>query len=39
MFGNVRGGMPKVAFAALVDSDAGISLPEPTTLAVSTAVL
>ncbi|HSU43952.1 MAG TPA: transglutaminase family protein [Casimicrobiaceae bacterium] len=39
MFGNVRGGMPKVAFAALDDPDAGVSLPEPTTLAVSTASL
>lgn len=39
MFGNVRGGMPKVAFAALDDPDAGVCLPQPTTLAVSTAAL
>jgi transglutaminase-like putative cysteine protease len=37
MFGNVRGGMPKVAFAAVDDPAAGISLPQATTLAVSTA--
>jgi transglutaminase-like putative cysteine protease len=37
MFGDVRGSMPRVAFAAAEDPAAGISLPEPTTLAVSTA--
>ena len=36
MFGNVRGGMPLVAFAAVDDPAAGISLPQPTQLAVST---
>jgi transglutaminase-like putative cysteine protease len=39
MFGNVRGGMPKVVFAALDDPAAGIYLPQATTLAVSTAAL
>ena len=37
MFGNVRGGMPKVDFAAVEDAAAGIALPQPTTLAISTA--
>jgi transglutaminase-like putative cysteine protease len=37
MFGNVQGGMPRVAFAAEEDAAAGISIPAPTTLAVSTA--
>ena len=37
MFGNVRGNMPRVAFAAAEDPAAGIKRPEPTTLAVSTA--
>ena len=30
MFGNVRGGMPKVAFAAVDDPGAGVALPQPT---------
>ena len=38
MFGNVRGTAPKVAFAAAVDSVAGVALPQGTRLAVSTAV-
>jgi transglutaminase-like putative cysteine protease len=37
MFGNVRGGMPKIAFAAIEDAAEGIALPQPTTLAISTA--
>jgi len=37
MFGNVRGGMPTVAFAAVEDAAAGVGLPQPTTLALSTA--
>jgi len=37
MFGNVRGGMPTVAFAAIEDDAAGIAAPQPTRLAVSTA--
>ena len=37
MFGNVRGNMPRVAFAAAEDPVAGIKRPEATTLAVSTA--
>lgn len=37
MFGNVRGGAPKVAFAAVDDPAAGIVRPQPTRLAVSTA--
>jgi transglutaminase-like putative cysteine protease len=37
MFGNVQGRMPRVAFAAAEDPAAGISRPQPTTLAVSTA--
>jgi transglutaminase-like putative cysteine protease len=37
MFGQVRAGMPKVAFAAAEDIDAGVHRPEPTELAVSTA--
>jgi transglutaminase-like putative cysteine protease len=37
MFGNVRGSAPRVAFAAAEDLDAGITRPQPTTLAVSTA--
>lgn len=36
MFGNVQGRAPRVAFAAAEDPAAGISRPEPTTLAVST---
>jgi transglutaminase-like putative cysteine protease len=39
MFGNVRGGMPKVAFAAVEDAAAGVALPQPTALALSTAML
>ena len=39
MFGNVRGTMPRVAFAAAEDPAAGISRPESTALAVSTARL
>ena len=39
MFGNVRGGAPKVAFAAADDPSAGIMRPQPTRLAVSTADL
>lgn len=39
MFGNVRGGMPKVAFAATHDPSVGLVPPQPTRLAVSTAVL
>jgi hypothetical protein len=37
MFGNVRGGMPKLAFAAEDDAAEGIAAPQPTKLAVSTA--
>jgi transglutaminase-like putative cysteine protease len=37
MFGNVRGGMPRVAFTALDDPKAGVRLPQATALAVSTA--
>jgi len=37
MFGSVRGGMPKVAFAATDDPSAGVALPQATTLALSTA--
>lgn len=37
MFGDVRAGMPRVAFAAVEDVEAGISRPLPTALAVSTA--
>ena len=37
MFGNVRGGMPKVAFAAEDDPAEGVAAPQPTKLAVSTA--
>jgi transglutaminase-like putative cysteine protease len=37
MFGNVRGSAPRVAFAAAEDPAAGITRPEPTALAVSTA--
>jgi len=36
MFGNVRGGMPRVSFSAADDPAAGVTKPEPTTLAVST---
>jgi transglutaminase-like putative cysteine protease len=36
MFGNVRGGMPTVAFAAVDDPAAGVHLPKPTNLALST---
>ena len=39
MFGNVRGGMPKVAFAAVEDAAAGVGLPRATALALSTAGL
>jgi transglutaminase-like putative cysteine protease len=39
MFGAVRGGAPKVAFAAADDPSAGIARPQPTRLAVSTADL
>jgi transglutaminase-like putative cysteine protease len=39
MFGSVRGGAPKVAFAAADDPSAGIARPQPTRLAVSTAGL
>ena len=37
MFGNVKGGMPRVSFSAADDPAAGVSKPEPTALAVSTA--
>jgi transglutaminase-like putative cysteine protease len=37
IFGAVRAGPPRVAFAAADDPAAGIARPEPTTLAVSTA--
>ena len=37
MFGSVRGNMPRVAFAAAEDPAAGITRPQATTLAVSTA--
>jgi transglutaminase-like putative cysteine protease len=37
MFGDVRGAMPKVAFAATDDPSANVVMPQPTTLAVSTA--
>jgi transglutaminase-like putative cysteine protease len=37
MFGQVRSGMPQVQFAAAEDVAAGIALPSPTRLAVSTA--
>ena len=37
MFGNVRGGMPSIAFTAIEDPAAGLSAPQPTTLAISTA--
>jgi len=36
MFGNVKGGMPRVSFSATDDPAAGVTKPEPTTLAVST---
>ena len=39
MFGDVRTTMPKISFAASQDLDAGVSLPRPTTLAVSTATV
>jgi transglutaminase-like putative cysteine protease len=39
MFGEVRTTMPSISFAAAPDQDAGILLPRPTTLAVSTAAL
>lgn len=39
MFGDVRGGAPKIAFAAADDPAAGIAPPQPTRLAVSTAAL
>lgn len=37
MFGNVRGSMPKIAFAAADDPEAGVAPPQRTHLAVSTA--
>jgi transglutaminase-like putative cysteine protease len=37
MFGEVRGTMPTVSFRAVEDVAAGVSLPYPTTLAISTA--
>jgi transglutaminase-like putative cysteine protease len=37
MFGDVRGAMPKVAFTATDDPAANVVMPQPTTLAVSTA--
>ena len=37
MFGKVRGSMPRVAFAAAEDAEAGVARPQPTSLAVSTA--
>lgn len=37
MFGSVQGGMPKVAFAAADDPASGVRMPQPTSLAVSTA--
>jgi len=37
MFGNVKGGMPRVSFSATDDPAAGVTKPGPTTLAVSTA--
>ncbi len=37
MFGDVRGSAPRVAFAAADDPSAGVTRPQPTTLAVSTA--
>ena len=39
MFGPVRSTMPAVSFRAIEDVEAGVSLPYPTTLAVSTASL
>jgi transglutaminase-like putative cysteine protease len=36
MFGRVQGTMPKLRFRAIEDAEAGVRLPEPTTLAVST---
>ena len=39
MFGQVRGTMPKLSFTAVEDVASGVSLPYPTTLAVSTASL
>jgi len=39
MFGPVRSGMPRVAFAAAEDVSAGIMRPAPTSLAVSTALM
>jgi len=39
MFGQVRGTMPAVSFRAIEDVAAGLSLPYPTALAVSTAAL
>lgn len=38
MFGNVRSGIPRVAFAAAEDPAGGIVRPEPTSMAVSTAI-
>ncbi|HVF64023.1 MAG TPA: transglutaminase family protein [Casimicrobiaceae bacterium] len=39
IFGPVQTGMPIVAFSAVEDASAGISVPRPTSLAVSTAVI
>ena len=39
IFGPVRTGMPRVIFSAVDDPAAGIALPRPTKLAVSTAVI
>ena len=36
MFGQVTSGMPQISFAAAEDGAAGIVLPQPTELAVST---
>jgi transglutaminase-like putative cysteine protease len=36
MFGRVQGAMPSVRFRAIEDRDAGLHLPQPTELAVST---
>ena len=39
IFGPVRTGMPRVVFSAVEDAAAGIALPRPTSLAVSTATV
>lgn len=39
MFGSVRGATPNIAFAASDDPSAGVAVPRPTKLAVSTAAL